>query len=363
MTSAGARLRRYRILMLSLSAALFGASIADAALAQTGDGVTATGAAVDKLGWWHEKNVATSTPAAIVTVPPPPGVPAETIAVGAVNGEADKIAAIGIVPDAALGATVSTFTLAIKEAEPPAANVSSDAAKITACPITSFWVAAENGTWETRPSFDCDLASAPGTRADDGTWTFDLAPIGQVWFAPDSAVAADGVVLVEDATSPEAFQTVFATSGDGAITVTFSATPGATEDTALDPGSFGDGAATPDFSSGGSIGLDSPSLGLPNLGLEPAVPPTSTPPADEPPAPDRPSAPATIAATSPNVLGNLPPGVVLLAALLLALAGLMTYSLGPAGEPAVATRQRGVSRALAARARAGTDLPTSPETP
>lgn len=348
--------------MFSLSATLFGASLADMALAETGDGVTATGATVDKLGWWHEKNVATSTPAAIVTVPPPPGVPAETLAVGAVNGEPDKVAAVGIVPDVALGATLSTFTLTITEAEPPATNVNTDAAKILACPITAFWVAAENGTWEMRPTYDCDLASAPGTRADDGTWTFDLTPIGQVWLAPDSTVAADGVALVEDVESPESFQTVLATSGEGAITVSFAATPSPDVDAPVDPGSFDGGVAAPDFSTGsGSIGLDSPSLGLPNLGAGPVVPPAAAP-SSSVAQPKPPSAPRAIAATSPNVLGNLPPGAALLLAVLLGLAGLMTYSLGPAGEPAVATRQRGVSRALAARARAD-HLPPSLERP
>jgi len=354
-------LRILRIVLFALSALLFGSALAGAAGAETGDGVTATGATVDKLGWWHEKNVATSTPAAIVTVPPPPGVPAETLAVGAINGEPDKVAAVGIVPDAALGSSVTAFTLTVKEAASPAANVNSEGATIVACPITAFWVAAENGTWDTRPSYDCDLAKAPGTRAADGTWTFDLSAIGQVWLAPDSAVAADGVVLVEDVTSPASFQTVLATSGDGAITVSFAATPG--DDASSDSGPLDDVGSTDLGSGGSSIGLDSPSLGLPGLGLDPVVPPTPAP--GGPAAAEGPSVPVSptpVVAASPNVLGNLPPAVALLGAVLLAVAGLMTYTLGPAGEPAVATRQRGVSRALAARERAQSDLPTSLET-
>jgi hypothetical protein len=46
----------------------------------------------------------------------------------------------------------------------------------------------------------------------------------------------------------------------------------------------------------------------------------------------------------------------------LAVLGLMTYSLGPAGEPAAASRERGVSRALAARERAFADAHRPPET-
>lgn len=366
-TDSHHRLRNCRAILFSLSAVLFATAAVGSARAQTGGGVSATGATVDKLGWWHEKNVATETPAAIVTVPPPPGVPEGTLGVGAINGEPDKVAAIGIVPDAALGDTVTSFTLAVKEAEPPAANVNTDAAMIVACPITSFWVEAENGTWETRPTYDCDLASAPGVRDAEGTWTFDLAPVAQVWLAPDSTVAADGVVLVEAVESPEGFQVVLDTINEGAIVVSFSATPGAVDEPGADTGSFDDGFSAPDLSGGGgSIGLGSPSLGLPNLGGDTVVPPAPAPTA--PPTDDAASAPPpspgrSIASTSPNVLGNLSPGVALLAGLLLALAGLMTYTLGPAGEPAVATRQRGVSRALAERARNRSNLPTSLETP
>jgi len=365
-TGSPHRLSRCRTILFSLSGLMFATAAVSSAQAQTGDGVSATGATVDKLGWWHEKNVATDTPAAVVTVPAPPGVPAGTLAVGALNGEPDKVAAIGIVPEAALGDTVSSFTLTVKEAEPPAGNVNTEAASITACPITGFWVPAENGTWDTRPTYDCDLASAPGVRDAEGTWTFDLAPIAQVWLAPDSTVAADGVVLVEAVESPDGFQAVLDTSNEGAIVVSFSATPGTIDESGTDSGSFDDGFSAPDLSAGGgSIGLDSPSLGLPNLGGDTVVPPAPAPTA--PPTEEDVSAPApqgrSIASTSPNVLGNLPPGVALLAGLLLALAGLMTYTLGPAGEPVVATRQRGVSRALAERARTRSNLPTSLETP
>src|SRR5688572_20496769 len=62
--------------------------------AELGDGFSASSATVDRFGWWHQKNVATETPAAIVTLPPPPGVPAGTLAVGAINGDQDRIAAL-----------------------------------------------------------------------------------------------------------------------------------------------------------------------------------------------------------------------------------------------------------------------------
>ncbi len=347
-----------RAALTGLCAALAAALAIGAASAEAGDGITATGASVDKVGWWHSRNMATSTPAANVTVPPPPGVPAGTLAVGAVNGEPDRIAAIGILPDAAVGDTVTAFTLTIKEAGPPAAGFNGSAAKILACPITAFWVGGENGTWDTRPSYDCDLAKAAGSRADDGTWTFDLAPIGAAWLDPAGTIAPDGVVLVEDVDSPDGFQTVFATSGAGAIVVSLTYVPGAdtTDTTIADPGDTGD--------FGGTDGFESPSFGsgaIPVGGLpspQVASPEAGTTPQDAPPV-----APRTIARVRPNILGNMPGGVALVAPTFLLLLGLLAYSLGPAGEPAGIARQRGVSRALAARARAASDHRRPPSPP
>lgn len=350
-----------RALLAAVTAAFAALLVVSVAFAEAGDGISASGASVDKVGWWHSRNSATSTPAARVTVPPPPGVPAGTLAVGAVNGEPDRVAAIGILPEATTGDVITSFTLSIKEAGPPAAGFNGSAAKIVACPITSFWVGGENGTWDTRPEFDCELASAPGTRALDGTWTFDLLPIGQAWVDPDGTIAPDGVVLVEDVASPVGFQTVLATSGQGALVVTLSFEPGSGDGGSTDGGDgFTDdlgggfdtttgGFETPSFGSG-----DIPVGGLP----DPAV---STPPPGDTPQDADPVAPEVIGYTSPNILGNMPGGLVLAVPLFLALLGLLTYSLGPAGEPAPATRQRGVSRALAARARA-THSPTSTET-
>lgn len=341
------------------TAALAAGLFMGGARAEAGDGISASGATVDKVGWWHSQNRATSTPAVIVTTPPPPGVPAGTLAVGALNGEADRLTAIGILPDASTGDTISSFTMTIKEAAAPASGFNGAAAKIVACPITAFWVGGENGTWDTRPSYDCTIASAAGERALDGTWSFDLLAIGQAWVDPNGILAADGVVLVEDVASPEAFQTVFATSGDGAIVVTIASEPGAdrtdggfddfpVDDFGTDAGLSGgtDGFSSPSFDSGG-VGVG----GLP-------APDVSTPAAGD--TPQTPAPPRPIAIGKPNVLGNLPGGLALAVPLFVVLLGLLTYSLGPAGEPAAATRQRGVSRALAARSGAdGTHRPPS----
>ena len=151
---------------------------------------------------------------------------------GALNGEPDRLAAVGILPEATAGDAITAFTLTIKEAGPPAAGFNGDAARSRACPITTFWVGGENGTWDTRPAYDCDLAAAPGVRANDGTWTFDLRPIGEAWLDPSGTIAPDGVVLVEEVDSPDGFQTVFATSGEGALVVALEVTPGAGGDAA-----------------------------------------------------------------------------------------------------------------------------------
>ncbi|MEX2292222.1 MAG: hypothetical protein WD691_00420 [Acidimicrobiales bacterium] len=347
-----------RALLAAATASAAALMLVAVAAAEAGDGISATGASIDKVGWWHFANFQTATPAAIVTVPPPPGVPAGTLAVGAAAGDPDRIAAIGILPDAQVGDSVTTFSLSIREAGSPAAGFNGEAAKITACPITAFWVGGENGTWDTRPTYDCELASAEGVRADDGTWTFDLLAVGRAWLDPGGSIAPDGVVLVEAVDAPEGFQTVFATSGEGAIVVTFAFTPGAGNEPeppiddggAFDSGS--DGFVAPAFGS-----PDIPVGGLPSPDIE-------TPSAGETPQGAPPVEPRTIAHTGPNVLGNLPGGLVLMVPLFLGLLGLLTYSLGPAGEPVAATRQRGVSRALAARARVASDARSSsfPET-
>lgn len=336
-----------RLVVAIATMAMAAVLLVDIATAEPGDGISATGATVDKVGWWHKQNEALDGPTGNVTIPSPPGVPAGTLGVGAINGEADKIAAIGILPEATSGDSITSFTLTIKEAGPPAANVNSGEAKIVACPITSFWVGGENGTWKSQPLFDCALAKAPGTRAADGTWTFDLLAIGQAWVDPSGTTAADGVVLVEEVDSPTGFQTVFATDGENTLVVNLQFTAGSSTDDF--GGGFDDSGGTGSFDSG-SGSFDSPSIGssdIPVGGLPTPAAPGSTP---ETAAPDTTAPPRTIATTSPNILGNFPGGLALAVPLFLALLGLLSYSLGPAGDPVAATRQRGVSRALAARA-------------
>jgi len=318
------------------------------------------GATIDKTGWWNRANSSTATPAAPVTVPPPPGVPEGDLTVGRLGEEPTAIAAVGIQPEEGPGATVESFTLTLRE-DPDAGNQGTDGAAIVACPIVAFWAGGENGTWETAPEYDCAAAKAAGVRADDGTWTFDLAPIGALWFDTFGTIRADGVALVPDPEAePSSFRAVWLGGDD--IALELEATPGPEEDDA-----FGDPALPPDppsdaglssGPSGGGSSLFSP----PRISTPPSIPPAATPTVDagDAPAsagddPDETAAPVASGAPRPSragdVVGNWTGPAVLLVPLVIAVLLAMSYWLGPAGQPSAIDRRGGVSRALAARTR------------
>lgn len=324
----------------------------------------AEGATIDKTGWWNRANTATPTPAGPVTVPPPPGVPAGDLAVARVGAEATAIAAVGIQPEEGPGATVESFTLTLREDPDAQANQGVEEAAIVACPIISFWAGGENGTWDTQPEHDCEAASAPGVRADDGTWTFDLAPIGALWFDTFGTVRADGVVLVPDTASEGSFQVVW--QGGEAIDVELQAEPGAEGDDPFTAPPAPDPPVDAGLSSGpggGGSSIFSP----PRI----TAPPTIAPPpavgavpidSEADPATDAEGgedelAGAPVADDTPRggragtLIGNLPPAGLLLVPVALATMIAMSYWLGPAGQPSTIDRRGGVSRALAARAR------------
>lgn len=330
-------------------------------------GAEARGATIDKTGWWSRANTTVATPAAPVTVPPPPGIPEGDLVVGYAGGdEPSAILAVGIQPDEGPGATVERFTLRLREDPDAGGNVNTERAAIVACPITEFWAGGGNSPWDTRPAHDCAAASVEGERSSDGTWTFDLAPIGTVWFDTFGTIRPDGVVLeplIGDSTTP--FQAVFL--GGDAIDVVLQAQPGPD-----DPGGGfdvpGDGAGTGGDGFSGGGGFSPPAGG--GTDFEAPDPGSfETPPADtgdagapaDQPADDGDAAAPPVAETpdaepaasrAGDVFGNLPPLVVPGAIALLALLVITSYWLGPNGEPVATVRQRGVSRALDARARA-----------
>jgi hypothetical protein len=324
------------------------------------------GATIDKTGWWNRANTTTPTPAGPVTVPPPPGVPEGTLAVGRVGGEATAISAIGILPDEGPGATVQSLTLTLREDPDADANRGTEDAAIVACPIVDFWAGGENGSWDTLPEFDCASGTAAGVRAEDGTWTFDLTAIGALWFDATSSFGTDGVALLPEEGSEGSFQVVW--QGGDAIDVRLEAEPGepaddpfATPSSGFDaPTSTGGGSAS---SSGGSAG------GSPSIFSPPSIasPPTVAPPspidtdaatggAGDDGAGDE-VAGAPLATDTPRasragtLVGNLPPAGFLLLPFALATLFATSYWLGPAGQPSTIDRRGGVSRALAARAR------------
>ncbi|HEV7865318.1 MAG TPA: hypothetical protein VGR20_21660, partial [Acidimicrobiia bacterium] len=134
----------------------------------------------------------------VPAVPKPPNVPADAIAAGATTGQVDKVAAVGIDLVLADGATLDGLTLRLKEAPGNGANLGAKEAKVTACPATIPWGPGQNAAWRERPTFDCRLGSADGTRAEDGTWTFDLTGIAQLWADTPPSLAPNGVVLSID---------------------------------------------------------------------------------------------------------------------------------------------------------------------
>jgi hypothetical protein len=324
------------------------------------------GATIDKTGWWNRANAPTATPAGPVAVPPPPGVPEGDLAVGRLGTETTAVAAVGIQPDEAPGATVESATLVLREDPAAQANRGGEGATVLACPIVSFWAGGENSAWDTRPEEDCGAASVIGERADDGTWTFDLTPIATLWFDSFGAIRADGVSLLPDPDAESSsFQVVWL--GGDAIEVDIRATPGEPAD---DPfaiptppaptGDAGFGGGSAGGAGGGGGSLFSP----PQVTSPPGM---SSPAADLAPVDDAPStevagrseetaASAPAARTRPvsragELAGNLHPASFLLVPLALGVLLAMSHWLGPAGQPSTIDRRGGVSRALAGRDR------------
>lgn len=312
------------------------------------------GATVSDAGWWNRVRPTVpggGLPTGPTPAPPAPGVPAGSLVVGATAGEPDAVTAVAIDPELAPGATVEQFELVLRERSDPGANLNTSSAAIVACPIDGFWVGGENGEWETQPSADCDLASAPGTRADDGTWTFDLRPIGELWAS--GTLLADGVLLMEDVEAPASFRAVFEGLGDLGVGVRFAASGGEVgEDPFAGGGGFDDGTGG-SFDGGGGGGAPTGSF------TPPAVPgPASSPPPPDAvavPVPttdtgDDVALPAVPVAGSVSPLGSLPWWTWVLVIVVGAFALSAMVALGPAGEPALgAGRGRGVTRAIEAR--------------
>ncbi|HUR02639.1 MAG TPA: hypothetical protein VM347_08875 [Nonomuraea sp.] len=300
----------------------------------------AAGAAprVTRDGWWTQND------------PGVPAVPSDAVAIAAVAGTLQKVAAFDLDLGLAAGAVIDNVTFTVPEAP---GSVAAAQAKLTACPITAAWVAVHKGAWAQRPSWDCTVATGESIRGADGVWTFDLTNVARAW---QSKIIPRGVAIIPSPGSPASFQVHLAgvTTGRATLRVAVAAAEGSQD------GAGGTGSEAPPPST------DAPSFE--------SFPPTSTdagafapPPPVAAPTPDATPAPADpqivlaeratsggLAATGPragHLFGNYSPASLLLVPLVLALALGLATALGPEGDPTgLRRREGGVSRALARRA-------------
>lgn len=306
-----------------------------AALAVPSNAHAAEGARLSQDGWWARNSA---------SVPP---VPADALGVAAAAGDPERVAAVGIVVDLPPGAHLENLTLVLPEVAGPEANVNSRVALLTACPIKKGWFADKAGAWDRRPEYDCTGARADGTRAGDGTWSFDLTPIARQWLA---GTPENGVAIVENVGAPTSFALALRNiaSGGAALSVYF---------TQGEPSSTPE--PEPEVSPPTSDQSEQPAEELPG---EPLAEASAGAPAttDTTAVPEvRLAEPAGSRALASgrragDLMGNLSPGTVLLIPLVLAIAWAVGMTLGPAGDPKGRRhRMGGVSRAMAARAREG----------
>ena len=353
----------------ALSAALFVAALllpaaSNSAGAQEADESTGTATAIaSQDGWWYRaqgpQQGEPSNPlrgAITPVLPAPSTVPGNAIAVGAAVGEPDKVAAVGIVLDAPIDAFADTMKLTLKEADADQANANQANAVIIACPITGFWAGVKNGQWIDKPTCD-DSQAVRGQRAEDGTWTFDLAVLATGWI--DGTLAQNGVLLMEAVDAPMSFQVSFQDISTGNVGLEFSAFGGGFsgtsdfvfEDTGSEDTSFGDTTfddVAPVFEEPSFTTTDDLSVSVPVTSA-----PVATPAAGTPTRVAQPVASVGDPGRAGKLFGNLPLGVLLLALAVLGGAAGLALLLGPdAGPTAVRRRTGGVSQALAARAAA-----------
>jgi hypothetical protein len=352
------RLRPRTIALIQIAVGLvtFGAGVAIVGLpatAQTG-GTTAT---FSKQGWWRAPS------------PLPSSVPATAIAVGAQGGNSNAEGALGLDFHLATDEGLESATLTLTEdatpgatyppantPAPPEGQPNPNAVAIGACPITTIWAPEQAGAFTNKPTADCEIARGDGVRKADGTWTFDITSLAELW--DSGVIEQNGILFVERVAAPATFQISFqgltgtkppqleiATTFIESTTTTTETTEPFVEDTS------GGGSDTNFFTqiNDSAIGTTDTPLGIVDT-------PTTSPPT---------AAAASPAATDGRIVnrrptkGTLPLGLLLLVPLSLGLALMSGMVLGPAGDPATSRRREGgLSRALNQRARANT--PTQP---
>ncbi|HVE93965.1 MAG TPA: hypothetical protein VNB24_03520 [Acidimicrobiales bacterium] len=123
----------------------------------------ATAKAPEAAGWWSR---AQQAPVMLPLPIPPSAEPGELVVADAPD-EPAAIAAVRFV----LTAEETQPILTLREVD----SANATALRLEACPATTRWEPADGGRWADRPEFDCERGRAPGGRADDGSWQFDLS--------------------------------------------------------------------------------------------------------------------------------------------------------------------------------------------
>jgi hypothetical protein len=353
MRVAGSRRTRARVLAPLGISLLVGAVGLGVAIAPPSARARSAGAMADRDGWWNRAKGSGPVPNS-PALPFP--VPDAAIAVAALNGEPDKVAAVGVAIEVGPGTAVRRLVLRLKEAADAGATVNPTGASVVACPIVSAWSPVKDGDWGAVPAAACALAASPGRRGSDGTWEFDLTAMAQAWLV--GSLPQHGVLLHESAEAPSTFQVSW---GDRTTPdLTFALEVAAEEDREPsagpeNPSAGGGERPSPQTGDGGAIpftaGSPSP---LPSGVAEPGGP-QPTAPLPAPPPRQGPGEAVPLRPPKVVIAGNLPPATALLVPLALGVALLACYALGPAGDPVAAVPRRGgVGRALDRRAASGT---------
>lgn len=344
--------------------ALFVASVLACAISAVPIGPEVAGAqqlgavTVDRDGWW-DRATDPGRPPTSPGLPFP--VPASALAVSASGGEADKVAAVGLLLDVEAD-RFQRLILHLKEAADPGANVGSNAAVIQACAITSSWVSVKDGDWANRPAAETTGCVA-GTRSSEAVWSFDITPFAKRWL--DGSLAPNGVLLAENVNPPSSFQVAWGDRTGTTMSFSLDLVPQEDEVSNDDSSSGSDTGTTGDGSGDGTTFEDNEPAANEEFFAEPeaetfvisgedafTVP---TPVAEAPTAPPVPelARPAATRQDVPQVLrptkGKLSLGTLLLIPIAIGLAFALSASLAPEADALAAgagRREGGVSRAL-----------------
>jgi len=302
---------------------------------------------VDQTGWWSSTG-RTFVPGVTPAVPAPPNVPPGSIAVSAVAGQTNAVAAVGIVLGLESGSSVSKLTLALKPAGGNGTDNTTPTTAIRACPITVFWAGVENGPLDSAPASDCNKVAVAGVRGADAVWTFDLTPIATLWVNPDSGLSPNGVLLQPSPSPPgQSFSIAFGT-GSSIVARLEAMEPAPPPDepvSAEEQSASGPVSTVPEA----SIAEPAPFTSGTDQAADIAVVTSPPAPAPGPPEPAvaEPTTVKRILSRGTSTFGGWPLSVFVAVLLALVIAGLASLTLGLRPDEVGERREGGLSRALA----------------